>query len=56
MPVLSARPFGFAFSETLVVLTLRAHYTLDVVAGGFAAFVAYDIALAMSRTLDAWLR
>ena len=45
-----------ALAEALVVLILRAHYTLDVVAGAFAAFVAYDIALALSPALDAWLR
>ena len=45
-----------AVVEALVVLILRAHYTLDVVAGAFAAFVAYDIALALSPALDAWLR
>ena len=45
-----------AFGEALVVLVLRAHYTLDVVAGAFAAFVAYDIAMAISPSLDAWLR
>lgn len=45
-----------ALGEALVVLVLRAHYTLDVVAGAFAAFVAYDIAMAISPSLDAWLR
>ena len=45
-----------AAGEALVVLVLRAHYTLDVVAGAFAAFVAYDIAMAVSPSLDAWLR
>jgi membrane-associated phospholipid phosphatase len=45
-----------AFCEAIVVLVLRAHYTLDVVAGAFAAFVAYDIAMAISPSLDGWLR
>ncbi len=45
-----------ALGEAIVVLVLRAHYTLDVIAGAFAAFVAYDIALALSPSLDAWLR
>ena len=45
-----------AFCEAIVVLVLRAHYTLDVVAGTFAAFVAYDIATAISPSLDGWLR
>ena len=44
-----------AFCEAIVVLVLRAHYTLDVVAGAFAAFVAYDIAMAISPSLDGWL-
>ena len=45
-----------ALGEALVVLVLRAHYPLDVVAGAFAAFVAYDIAMAISPSLDGWLR
>jgi hypothetical protein len=45
-----------ALGEALVVLALRAHYTLDVIAGVFAAFLAADIAAALAPTLDAWLR
>jgi hypothetical protein len=47
---------ALAFGEMLVVLVLRAHYTLDVVAGAFAAFLAADLAGRLSPTVDAWLR
>jgi len=45
-----------AMGEMLVVLVLRAHYTLDVVAGVLAAFLAADVAQTLSPTLDVWLR
>ena len=45
-----------ALGEAITVLALRAHYTLDVIAGIFAAFLAADIATALAPTLDAWLR
>jgi membrane-associated phospholipid phosphatase len=45
-----------ALGEMLIVLVLRAHYTLDVVAGVFAAFLAADVAGRLSPALDAWLR
>lgn len=45
-----------AVGEVLVVLALRAHYTLDVLAGIFAAFVAADVASRLAPTLDAWIR
>ena len=45
-----------AVGEMLVVLVLRAHYTLDVVAGVLAAFLAADVAQKLSPTLDVWLR
>jgi membrane-associated phospholipid phosphatase len=35
---------------------LRAHYTLDVVAGAFAAFVAADLGGRLSPVVDGWLR
>jgi membrane-associated phospholipid phosphatase len=38
------------------VLVLRAHYTLDVLAGMFAAFFAADVAGRLSPVVDAWLR
>ena len=43
-------------AEALVVLVLRAHYTLDVIAGAFAAFLAAEMAGALAAMLDAWLR
>ena len=40
----------------LIVLVLRAHYTLDVLAGAFAAFLAAEVAGRLSPVVDAWLR
>ena len=45
-----------ALGEMLMVLVLRAHYTLDVVAGALAAFLAANVADKLSPTVDAWLR
>ena len=45
-----------ALGEMLMVLVLRAHYTLDVVAGAFAAFLAANVADKLSATVDVWLR
>jgi hypothetical protein len=45
-----------ALGEMLIVLVLRAHYTLDVVAGAFAAFFAAAVAGRLSPLVDAWLR
>jgi len=45
-----------ALGEMLIVLVLRAHYTLDVVAGAFAAFLAADVAGRLSPAVDGWLR
>lgn len=56
-PVWLAIPVALiALGEMLVVLVLRAHYTLDVVAGAFAAFLAAEVAGRLSPTVDAWLR
>ncbi len=44
-----------AAGEVLAVLVLRAHYTLDVVAGALAAFFAVEVAHKISPILDAWL-
>jgi membrane-associated phospholipid phosphatase len=38
----------------LIVLVLRAHYTLDVVAGALAAFLAAEAAAGLSPAVDAW--
>ncbi len=45
-----------AAGEMLIVLVLRAHYTLDVVAGALAAFLAAEVAGRFSPAVDAWLR
>jgi membrane-associated phospholipid phosphatase len=45
-----------ALGEMIVVLVLRAHYTLDVLAGALAAFLAADVAGRLSPAVDAWLR
>jgi membrane-associated phospholipid phosphatase len=45
-----------ALAEVLIVLVLRAHYTLDVVAGALAAFLAADIAGKLAPVVDGWLR
>jgi hypothetical protein len=55
-PWLAVAAAVIACAEALIVLVLRAHYTLDVVAGVFAAFLAADVAGRLSPTLDAWLR
>jgi len=45
-----------ALGEVVIVLVLRAHYTLDVVAGALAAFVAADVAGRLASMVDGWLR
>jgi membrane-associated phospholipid phosphatase len=45
-----------ALGEMLTVLVLRAHYTMDVVAGALAAFLAAEAAGSIAPVLDAWLR
>jgi hypothetical protein len=45
-----------ALGEAALVLVLRAHYTMDVIAAVFAAFFAADLAERWSPVLDAWLR
>jgi membrane-associated phospholipid phosphatase len=45
-----------AMGEMLIVLVLRAHYTLDVLAGAWAAFLAAEVAGKLSPAVDAWLR
>jgi len=47
---------SIALGEMLIVLMLRAHYTMDVVAGALAAFLAAALAGELSPVLDAWLR
>ena len=45
-----------ALGEMLIVLVLRAHYTMDVVTGALAAFLAAAAAGKLSPAIDAWLR
>ena len=45
-----------ALGEMLTVLVLRAHYTLDVIAGALAAFLAAEVSQRLAPMLDAWLR
>jgi membrane-associated phospholipid phosphatase len=40
----------------LTVLVLRAHYTMDVLAGALAAFLAALVAGRLSPYVDAWIR
>jgi membrane-associated phospholipid phosphatase len=47
---------AIALTEMLIVLVLRAHYTMDVVAGALAAFLAAEAAGKLSPVVDAWLR
>jgi hypothetical protein len=45
-----------ALGEMFTVLVLRAHYTLDVIAGAFAAFFAAAAGGKLSLLIDGWLR
>ena len=45
-----------ALGEMVIVLVLRAHYTMDVVAGALAAFLAAEVAGRLAPAVDAWLR
>ena len=55
-PWLAAIAAVIALGEMIVVLVLRAHFTLDVVAGFFAAFFAAELGGKLSTVVDAWLR
>jgi membrane-associated phospholipid phosphatase len=55
-PWLAVLTAFIAVGEMLIVLVLRAHYTLDVLAGALAAFLAAVVAGRLSPVLDAWLR
>lgn len=45
-----------AFGEALIVLVLHAHYTMDVIAGAFAAWFAADMASRLAPMVDGWLK
>jgi membrane-associated phospholipid phosphatase len=55
-PWLAVIAASIALGEMLIVLVLRAHYTMDVLAGALAAFLAAALAGRLSPALDAWLR
>jgi membrane-associated phospholipid phosphatase len=55
-PWLAVLAAAVALGEMLIVLVLRAHYTLDVVAGALAAFLAAYVAGRVSPVVDAWLQ
>jgi hypothetical protein len=55
-PWLAAAAITIAVGEMFTVLVLRAHYTLDVVAGAFAAFFASVVAHWAAPALDAWFK
>ena len=55
-PWLAAIAAVIALGEMITVLVLRAHYTMDVVAGALAAFLAAEVAGRWAPVLDAWLR
>ena len=55
-PWLAVVAASIALGEMLIVLVLRAHYTMDVVAGALAAFLAAEVAGRLSPAVDAWLR
>lgn len=45
-----------ACGEVVIVLVLRAHYTMDVITGAFAAWFAFDLAARVAPCVDGWLR
>jgi hypothetical protein len=45
-----------ALGEVLIVLVLRAHYTMDVITGAFAAWFAADLAGRAAPFVDGWLK
>lgn len=54
-PWLAAAAVAVALAEAAVVLTLRAHYTMDVVAAACAAWCAWSLGGALAPAADAWL-
>jgi hypothetical protein len=45
-----------ALGEALIMLILRAHYTMDVITGAFAAWFAADMAGHLAPWVDGWLK
>jgi hypothetical protein len=56
IPWLTALAAIIALGEMLTVLVLRAHYTLDVVTGVFAAFLASGLAHQLAPSVDAFFK
>lgn len=54
-PWLAAAVAVVALLEAFVVLALRAHYTMDVVAAACAAWCAWSLGGAAAPSVDAWL-
>ena len=55
LPVLTAAAAVIAVLEAATVITLRAHYTMDVIAAATAAWCADDFARWAATFVDAWL-
>jgi hypothetical protein len=54
-PWLGAVAVAAAVLEAIVVLALRAHYTMDVVAAACAAWCAWSLGGALAPAVDGWL-
>lgn len=52
---LGAIAVAVALGEALIVVVLRAHYTMDVITGALAAWLAADLAARVSPFVDGWL-
>ncbi len=55
-PWLGALAIAIAVGEALLVLILRAHYTMDVITGAFAAWFAADLAARFAPWVDQWMK
>jgi hypothetical protein len=55
-PWIGAIALAVAIGEIIIVLVLRAHYTMDVITGAFAAWLAADLAGRAAPFVDAWLK
>jgi hypothetical protein len=51
-----AAAIAVAIGEIVIVLVLRAHYTMDVITGAFAAWFAADLAGHAAPWVDGWLK
>jgi membrane-associated phospholipid phosphatase len=54
-PWLGAIAVAVALGEAAIVLVLRAHYTMDVITGAFAAWFAADMAHRLAPMVDGWM-